>query len=78
VVNFTPRPLYFRGKASDILWKGGWFGPRSDMEVVEKRKSLVLKGIRNLTYNYLKFFYSVLKIELRVGAFSLDSQLLIV
>jgi len=34
VVNFTPRPLYFRGKDTGIQWRWGWANPRAGLDAV--------------------------------------------
>jgi hypothetical protein len=50
VVNFTPRPLYLRGKTVGTHWIGGWVGPRADLEAVEKNlfpcRDRTLTGLR--------------------------------
>jgi hypothetical protein len=45
VVNFTPRPLYPRGKSPWYLWIGGWVNVRAGLDDFEKRKSLTLPGL---------------------------------
>jgi hypothetical protein len=42
VVSFTPRPLYPRKIASGIHWKGGWKGPRTGLDDVERRKFFIV------------------------------------
>jgi hypothetical protein len=36
--NFTPRPLYTQEKNTGTHWTGGWMSPRTDLDVVAKRK----------------------------------------
>jgi hypothetical protein len=36
VVSFTPRPLYTRGNSPGTHWIGGWVGPRTGLDVVER------------------------------------------
>jgi hypothetical protein len=45
VVNFTPLPLYRRGKPPGTHWIGGWLGLRTDLEDAEKRKYFTLPGL---------------------------------
>jgi hypothetical protein len=40
-----PRPLYPRGKSPRYPWIGGWVGPRTGPEDLEKRKFLTLPGL---------------------------------
>jgi hypothetical protein len=44
VVNFTPRPLYSRGKSPGSHWIGGWVDPRAGLEKMEKKQFLKLQG----------------------------------
>jgi hypothetical protein len=39
-----PLPLYPRGKSHGTHWIGGWVGPRTGLDDVEKRKFLTLPG----------------------------------
>jgi hypothetical protein len=39
-----PRPLYPGETASGIHWTGGWVGPRTGVDDMEKRKFLTLRG----------------------------------
>jgi hypothetical protein len=45
MVSITPRPLYPPGKAHFTHWIGGWVGPRTGLDDVEKRKLLTLPGL---------------------------------
>jgi hypothetical protein len=45
VVSFKPRPLYPGERAPGVLWIGGWVGSRIDLDEVERRKILALKGL---------------------------------
>jgi hypothetical protein len=40
VVSFTSLALYLRGNSPDTHCVGGWVGPRTSLEVMEKRKTL--------------------------------------
>jgi hypothetical protein len=46
VLSFTPRPLYDRKKSAGTHWIGGWVGPRTGLDYVEKRKILSVPGLR--------------------------------
>jgi hypothetical protein len=46
VVRFTPRPIYPQGKSPGIHWIGGWVGPVTGLDDVEKRKFLILPGLQ--------------------------------
>jgi hypothetical protein len=52
VVNFTPRPLYIpEERAPGTHWIGGWVGPKSGLDDVEKRKAfLLLRGTNSIIY----------------------------
>jgi hypothetical protein len=39
------RPLYPQGKSSRTHWIGGWVGPRTGLDDMEKRKFLPLPGL---------------------------------
>jgi hypothetical protein len=45
VVSFTSRLLYPRGKSPGTHWIGGWEGPRTALNDVEKRNFLTLPGL---------------------------------
>jgi hypothetical protein len=45
VVSFTPQPLYPRERATGTHWIGGWVGPRTGLDDMEKRKFLILLGL---------------------------------
>jgi hypothetical protein len=45
VVSFTPRPLYLRRKSPGTHWVGGWVGPGTGLDGVERRKILPLPGL---------------------------------
>jgi hypothetical protein len=45
VVNFTPRPLYPRGKSPATHWIGRWVDLRAGLEDLENRKLLTLPGL---------------------------------
>jgi hypothetical protein len=45
VVNFTPRPLYPRGKSPGTHWIGGWVDLRAGLDDVENRKFLTPPGL---------------------------------
>jgi hypothetical protein len=45
VVSFTPQPLYPGETAPGTLWIGGWVGPRTGLDDVERRKILPLPGL---------------------------------
>jgi hypothetical protein len=44
--NFTPRPLYPRGKSPGTHWIGGWVDLRAGLDDLEKRKFLTLPGLK--------------------------------
>jgi hypothetical protein len=53
MVSFMPQPLYPLGKEPPLkYWKGGWVGPRSGLDDVEKRKFNI-----NTTFSYLVDFH---------------------
>jgi hypothetical protein len=59
VVSFTPPPLY-----PGTHWIGGWVGPRTGLEHVEKRKFLTLPGLelrslRRPARSYLLYVFAV-------------------
>jgi hypothetical protein len=45
VASFTPWVLYLLGKSPVVHWIGGWVGPRTGVDDVEKRKILPLPGL---------------------------------
>jgi hypothetical protein len=45
VISFTPRPLYPRGESPVTHRGGGWVGPRTGLDDMEKRKFLPLPGL---------------------------------
>jgi hypothetical protein len=45
VVSFTPLPLYPRGESPGTRCIGGWVGPRTGANEVERRKMLHLQGL---------------------------------
>jgi hypothetical protein len=45
VVSFRPRPLYPGERAPGTNWIGGWVGPRTGLDDVERRKLLPLPGL---------------------------------
>jgi hypothetical protein len=46
VVSFTPQPLYPWEIVASTHCIGGWVGPRTGLDVVEKRNILPLPGIQ--------------------------------
>jgi hypothetical protein len=44
VIIFTHRPLYPSVKSPDIHWIGGWPGPGTSLDDMEKRKNLPLSS----------------------------------
>jgi hypothetical protein len=49
VISFMPRPLPPQERGPGTLWIGGWVGPRTGLEDVERRKILPLLGLKTLT-----------------------------
>jgi hypothetical protein len=47
VVNFSPLPLITGQRAPSIHWKGGWLGPGTGLDDVEKRKTLSPPGLNS-------------------------------
>jgi hypothetical protein len=45
VLRFIPRPLYPQGKSPCTDWIGGWVGPRTGLDDVERRNILILPGL---------------------------------
>jgi hypothetical protein len=45
VISFTTLPLYHRERVPGTNWIGGWVGPISGLDDVEKRKLLSLPGL---------------------------------
>jgi hypothetical protein len=45
VVSFAPRPLYPGERALGTHWIGGWMGPGSGLDDVERRKILPPPGL---------------------------------
>jgi hypothetical protein len=46
MVSFTPQSLYPQGKSPSAHWIGGWVGPRTGLNNMEKRKILPLPGFK--------------------------------
>jgi hypothetical protein len=43
--------LHARGKEPSTHWIGGWVGPRTDLDAVEKRKFLATQVLAFLSWN---------------------------
>jgi hypothetical protein len=46
VIGFMLQPLYPRESARGAHWIGGWVGPRTGLDNVEKRKILTVLGLK--------------------------------
>jgi hypothetical protein len=45
VVSFTPRPFHPRRKSAGTHWIGGWVGPKTGLDDVEKSEISPLPGL---------------------------------